>query len=67
MKFTLYVVHTAAVVRAKFYRCEPSGEVEEARAARALDRVVDMFRRGPREKYDAPVTTSHEYVYTAYW
>lgn len=52
----------AAVVRAKFYRREPEGEVDEARAEQALNRVRDMFEKGPREKYSAPVTTSNESV-----
>lgn len=50
------------MVRAKFYRREPEGEVDEARAEQALNRVRDMFEKGPREKYSAPVTTSNESV-----
>ncbi|XP_046960166.1 uncharacterized protein LOC124530196 [Vanessa cardui] len=50
-----------AVVRAKFYRREAEGEVDEARARRALARVRAMFGRGPRDKHCEPVTTSHEY------
>lgn len=45
------------MVRAKFYRRSSCGEEQEA-----LARVADLFQRGPRQKYDAPVTTSHEYV-----
>ncbi|CAH2106913.1 unnamed protein product [Euphydryas editha] len=54
-----------AVVRAKFYRREPEGEVDEILAEQALNRVKDMFRRGPREKYSEPVTTSNEYGWWA--
>ncbi|XP_047526662.1 uncharacterized protein LOC125063966 [Vanessa atalanta] len=56
-----------AVVRAKFYRREPAGEVDESRARAALARVRDMFGRGPRDKYSEPVTTSDEYGWWWQW
>ncbi|XP_050342991.1 uncharacterized protein LOC126768748 [Nymphalis io] len=56
-----------AVVRAKFYRREGEGEVDERRAERALARVRDMFGRGPRDMYCEPVTTSHEYGWWWQW
>ncbi|XP_072940822.1 uncharacterized protein [Epargyreus clarus] len=48
-----------ATVTDKFYRRSRSPAAPDA--PQRLQRVQDMFRRGPRDKYDAPVTTSQEY------
>lgn len=52
----------AATVTDKFYRRVQPERVEEARAARALQRLRRMFEAGPRDKYPAPLTASHEYI-----
>lgn len=47
----------AATVTDKFYR---RSEASGPEAERALQRIRDMFQRGPRDKYPAPLTASHE-------
>ncbi|XP_075970989.1 uncharacterized protein LOC142973235 [Anticarsia gemmatalis] len=50
-----------ATVTGKFYCREQPTKVDEEGTQRALRRIQDMFERGPREKYDAPVTSSQVY------
>ncbi|XP_063890434.1 uncharacterized protein LOC135116796 [Helicoverpa armigera] len=47
-----------ATVTGKFYVREQAGAGDAERERRALSRIHDMFGRGPRDKYPAPVTSS---------
>lgn len=53
----------AATVTGKFYSVERTSSVDEEGTRRALQRIEDMFSRGPRDKYDAPVTSSQVFVF----
>ncbi|XP_026745126.1 uncharacterized protein LOC113506487 [Trichoplusia ni] len=54
-----------ATVTGKFYTQERASSVDEEGTRRALQRIEDMFRRGPRELHAEPVISSQVYGWWA--
>ncbi|CAD0198103.1 unnamed protein product [Chrysodeixis includens] len=54
-----------ATVTGKFYTQERTSTVDEEGTRRALQRIEDMFRQGPRELHAEPVISSQVYGWWA--